>query len=159
MIAMRLSDKLTTGRIRIPLVSTTKDDVLEELVSLLPGAADEDTREQLLGAVLEREAKMSTGIGQGVAIPHGKSDLVADTEMAFGITAQPIDFASLDGKPVSIFFLLISGTERSGPHIKALAQISRLLSSNRVRDGLTTATTADDVRELLSREETALGDP
>ena len=101
----------------------------------------------------ERERRMSTGIGQGVAIPHGKSDLVSGMAVAFGIAAEPVDYDALDGEPVSLFFLLVSPPDRTGDHIKALAQISRLLTSDAVRDELTAAKGADDVLRLLRREE------
>ena len=74
---MKLSERLTPNRIRIPLASETKDEVLRELVSILPNH-DDEARERILQAIVEREAKMSTGIGQGVAIPHGKCELVTE---------------------------------------------------------------------------------
>lgn len=105
---MKLSELLTPERIRIPLLAKTKDEVLRELVSILPGIAGSEEREGILEAVLEREGRMSTGIGQGVAIPHGKTASVPGMEMAFGIASRPIDFEALDGDPVGIFFLLLS---------------------------------------------------
>jgi len=149
---MKLSDMLDAGCIRIPLRSDTKEDVLRELVGLLTGD-DGDRTDTIFEAVAERERRMSTGIGQGVAIPHGKSDLVGGMEIAFGIAAEPLDYDALDGEPVSLFFLLVSPPDRTGDHIKALAQISRLLTSDAVRDELTAAKSADDVLRLLRREE------
>lgn len=151
---MKLSELLTPERIRVRLDSTAKDDVLRELVSLLPGA-DAETRTGILQAVLERESRMSTGIGQGVAIPHGKTDLVDGMEMAFGIAATPVDYEALDGEAVDLFFLLVSPPDQSGPHIKVLAQISRMLSSDGFRDELAKAPTAEAVLELLRTEEAA----
>jgi mannitol/fructose-specific phosphotransferase system IIA component (Ntr-type) len=150
---MKLSDYLDAHHIRIPLRSTTKEDILRELVSLLPSATDDDRAEQLFEAVLERESRMSTGIGQGVAIPHGKCDLVQDMEVAFGVAERPIEYEALDGDPCSIFFLLVSRPELTGPHIKALAQISRMLTSDSVRDELAAADDADAVLALFRREE------
>lgn len=152
---MKLSERLTPNRIRIPLTSETKDEVLRELVSILPNH-DDEARERILQAIVEREAKMSTGIGQGVAIPHGKCELVTEMEIAFGISARPIDFASLDGKPVLIFFLLVSAPDKSGPHIRALAQISRMLSSPSLRDELGAARTPEDVVRLIHEREQVL---
>ena len=149
---MKLSEMLDADRIRIPLQAGTKEDALRELVGLVAGE-DGDRTETIFDAVAERESRMSTGIGQGVAIPHGKSDLVSGMEIAFGIAAQPVDYNALDGEPVSLFFLLVSPPDRTGDHIKALAQISRLLTSDAVRDELSAATSADEVLDLLRREE------
>ena len=150
---MRVSELLSTERIRIPLTGTTKEEILRELVGLLPSAGDEAKRERILEAVLEREQQMSTGIGQGVAIPHGKTDVVETMEMAFGLASQPVDFRALDGQDCRIFFLLVSPPTMTGPHIRALAQISRVLISNSVRDELGSSADADAVLELLRREE------
>ena len=155
---MKLSEILRPESIRIPLASSTKDAVLHELVGLLPSSADEGVRDQLLSAVLERESRMSTGIGQGIAIPHGKSDQVSGMEIGFGISPTPIDFEALDGDPVDVFFVLVSPPDLTGPHIKALAQISRMLSSDTLREELAAATGPDQVMELFRREETLLDD-
>ena len=150
---MKLSELLTPERIRIPLRSSTKDEVLRELVSILPGPADSEEREGILEAVLEREGRMSTGIGQGVAIPHGKTPAVSTMEMAFGIAPQAIEYEALDGDPVEIFFLLLSPPDLTGPHIQTLARISRLLSSDTFRDELAAAKGPEDVLGLFRREE------
>jgi fructose-specific phosphotransferase system IIA component len=150
---MKLSEMLDVRGIRIPLEGRNKEDVLRELVGLLAGGDDGERSETIYEAVAERERRMSTGIGQGVAIPHGKSDRVGGMEIAFGISAQPVDYDALDGEPVSLFFLLVSPPDRTGDHIKALAQISRLLTSDAVRDELTAAKSAEDVLRLLRREE------
>lgn len=155
---MNLSEFLGPDRIRVPLRSRQKEDVLRELVELLPSASGEDRAEQILEAVIEREKRMSTGIGKGVAIPHGKTDLVPAMEMAFGIAAEPVDFESLDGDPCAIFFLLVSPPELTGPHIKALAQISRMLTSDVVRDELAQAPDAEAVLALFRRHEAPDGD-
>jgi len=152
---MKLSQLLSPERIRVRMQSTAKDDVLRELVSLLPNHRDAETQTGILQAVLEREARMSTGIGQGVAIPHGKTDLVTQMEMAFGIAPTPVEYEALDGEAVDIFFLLVSPPDLSGPHIKVLAQISRMLSSDGFRDELAAAASADAVLELLRTEEAA----
>ncbi|MBZ0268820.1 PTS sugar transporter subunit IIA [bacterium] len=152
---MKLSQLLSPERIRVRMESTAKDDVLRELVSLLPNHRDAETRTGILQAVLEREARMSTGIGQGVAIPHGKTDLVSQMEMAFGIAPAPVDYEALDGEAVDLFFLLVSPPDLSGPHIKVLAQISRMLSSDGFRDELASAASAEAVLELLRTEEAA----
>ena len=155
---MKLSVLLAPERIRIPLQSTTKDDVLRELVSILPGPADSEEREGILEAVLEREGRMSTGIGQGVAIPHGKTASVPGMEMTFGIAPRPIQYEALDGDPVGIFFLLLSPPDLTGPHIQTLARISRLLSSDTFREELAAAQGPEDVLALFRREESLEGE-
>lgn len=151
---MKLSESLDAARIRIPLAASSKEDVLRELVGLLPRAAEEeDLRERVIEAVLEREQRMSTGIGQGVAIPHGKCGLLDGMEVAFGLAPQGIEYDSLDGEPVRILFLLVSPPRMAGEHIQALAQISRMLSSDAIREELASAADAEAVRDLLRREE------
>jgi mannitol/fructose-specific phosphotransferase system IIA component (Ntr-type) len=137
----------------IPLTSSDKTRVLEELVSLLPSARDDATRRALLEAVVERENRMSTGIGQGIAIPHGKSDLIPTMEISFGLAPAGVAYEALDGEPVRILFLLVSSPGQTGPHIQALAQISRLLSSDVLRERLASATEPADVLDILRMEE------
>jgi len=133
-----LTDLLTLDRIKIPLLATSKDELLRELVALLGNANGMD-QEDVLRAVREREAVLSTGIGYGVAIPHGKSAAVPELRMAAGRTAGPVDFDALDGRPVSLFFLLVGPESAAGPHIKALSRISRIVRRDDVRQRLIAA--------------------
>jgi PTS system nitrogen regulatory IIA component len=133
-----LTDLLTLDRIKIPLLATSKDELLRELVALLGNASGMD-QEDVLRAVREREAVLSTGIGYGVAIPHGKSAAVPELRMAAGRTAGPVDFDALDGRPVSLFFLLVGPESAAGPHIKALSRISRVVRRDDVRQQLIAA--------------------
>ena len=135
---MLLTDLLTFDRIRIPLQATSKDELLRELVSLL-GSGNGVDQEDILRAVREREAVLSTGIGYGVAIPHGKSSAVPDLRMAAGRTSDPVDFDALDGRPVRLFFLLVGPESAAGPHIKALSRISRVVRRDDVRERLIAA--------------------
>ncbi len=155
---MNLSELLSVERILIPVRATRKEDVLRELVHLLPDHQAAETREGILSAILERETRMSTGIGQGVAIPHGKTELVSRMEMAFAIAEQAVDYEALDGDPVDLFFLLVSPPDLTGPHIRVLAQISRMLSSDGFRDELAAAKSPEDILTLLRREEAKLDD-
>lgn len=150
---MKLSESLTTNQIRVPLLSGTKETVLRELVALLPSARDRAIQDRIVESVFDRERKMSTGIGQGVAIPHGRSEEISDVEMAFGISRVPIEFDSLDGKPVEIFFLIVTSPSKAGMHIQALARISRMLASESLRDDLAEVRDAHDVLSLFQREE------
>jgi mannitol/fructose-specific phosphotransferase system IIA component (Ntr-type) len=104
-------------------------------------------------AVFTRERTRSTGIGAGIAIPHGKCKAVKELVMALGITAEPIDFQSVDEKPVSIIILLVSPLDQTGPHIQALAQISRLMLDETFKRALEQAPTAEAAYQLLSERE------
>jgi mannitol/fructose-specific phosphotransferase system IIA component (Ntr-type) len=134
-------------------MSRAKSAVLRELVALLPSVKTDELQEQVLACVLEREAKMSTGIGQGVAIPHGRSELISDMEVALGISPVPVEFNSMDGQPVQLFFLIVTSPSETGAHIQALARISRLLASASFRKGLIESKSAEEALELLRREE------
>ena len=148
---MKLSELLTPERIRIPLTAHSKDDVLRELVSLL-GKSAESSRE-ILDAVREREERMCTGIGRGIAIPHGKSAHALGLEVAFGLAGTPVDYGALDRAPVRAFFLLVSSPDSPDAHLRALGRISRLLSSDEVQEELFEATSASQVLDLLRKEE------
>jgi fructose PTS system EIIBC or EIIC component len=149
-----LTELLSIDRIKIPLESQNKDDLLRELVAVAAAApAGEPAHEDVLRAVREREAVLSTGIGHGVAIPHGKSSAVGDLRMAAGRAAAPVDFDALDGQPVSLFFLLVGPESAAGPHIKALSRISRLVRKDEVRDRLVAAKTAQEFLAALKEAE------
>jgi len=100
-----------------------------------------------------REQTRSTGIGSGIAIPHGKCKAVKELVMAIGIAHEPIDFESVDDKPVTIVILLVSPTDQTGPHIQALARISRLMLDEQFRQSLEKAGSAEELYELLSKKE------
>ena len=129
-----LDDQAVSADVR----SQTKEDIIRELVGLLvkSGAVKERDAHKLVQILLNRESLGSTGIGQGVAIPHGKSDCVTKLVAAFGISRAGVGFDSLDGEPVHLFFLLVAPEDSAGPHLKALARISRLLKDKHFRDGL-----------------------
>jgi mannitol/fructose-specific phosphotransferase system IIA component (Ntr-type) len=148
-----LSELLTIDRIKIPLEAVSKEDLLRELVSIVAmtdGISDEDA---VLQAVRERESILSTGIGHGVAIPHGKSPSVPELRMAAGRAASPVDFDALDGQPVALFFLLVGPETAAGPHIKALSRISRIVRRDDVRDRLIAASTPDEFLKALQDAE------
>jgi fructose-specific phosphotransferase system IIA component len=148
-----LTDLLTEAQIRIPLQAETKDELLRELVNVCADAHGIDDREDVLRAVREREAVLSTGIGNGVAIPHGKSAAVSGLRLAAGRAALPVDFDALDGEPVSLFFLLVGPESAAGPHIKALSRISRLVRRDEVRERLIGAASAGDFLRVLREAE------
>ncbi|MBI3008533.1 MAG: PTS sugar transporter subunit IIA [Candidatus Omnitrophica bacterium] len=152
---MNLIDLLNEKAITVNLVSTDKEGVIIELIDVLVKTGDISGagKEKLTKVLLDREALGSTGIGQGVAVPHGKCDCVKKLVAAFGISRKGVNFGSLDGEPVYIFFLLIAPDESAGPHLKALARISRLLKDRYVRDALKNAANEAGVLEVISQED------
>lgn len=151
---MQLTDLLTIDRIRIPLRATTKDEVLRELVDVIAQNVISEA-DEVLRAVREREAVLSTGIGNGVAIPHGKSPIVSELVMAAGRTTAPVEFDSLDGEPVQLLFMLVGPETAAGPHIKALSRISRLIRKDSVREQLISAQTPEEFYRGLKDAEAA----
>lgn len=150
---MLLTDLLSPERIKIPLVSTGKDELLRELVDLAATTASVADREEVLQAVLDREAVLSTGIGHGVAIPHGKSSSVDELVLVAAVAREGIDFEALDGQPVSLFFLLVGPESAAGDHVKALSRISRLLRRETFRHRLITAVDASAFYSVLAEAE------
>jgi mannitol/fructose-specific phosphotransferase system IIA component (Ntr-type) len=110
-------------------------------------------RDAALEAVFMREQTRSTGIGSGIAIPHGKCKAVKELVMGIGIAREPVDFESVDGKPVTIVILLVSPADQTGPHIQALARISRLMLDESFKQALETAASAEQLYELMSSKE------
>lgn len=150
---MKIMDFLNKKAISVNLKSTDKEGVIRELVELLSNAAEIKNKEELIKAVLSREALGSTGIGQGVGIPHAKSQNVKELIAAFGLSRNGVDFDSLDGEPVHIFFLLLAPEESAGPHLKALARISRMLKDKFFRDLLKKAKDENDILRVIQEED------
>jgi len=150
---MILTQILQPTCVKVPLEGKDKQSVITELVDLLDTSESLLDRNVVLEAVLAREQTRSTGIGSGIAIPHGKCKAVKELVMAIGVAGKGIDFASVDGKPVTIIFLLVSPTDQTGPHIQALARISRLMLDEQFKQGLEKATSADEVYKLLNNKE------
>ncbi len=150
---MTLTKILQPTCVKVPLEGKDKKSVITELVDLLDANGLLLDRNVVLDVVFAREQTRSTGIGTGIAIPHGKCNAVKELVMAIGVTGEPIDFASVDGKPVTIIFLLVSPSDQTGPHIQALARISRLMLDEQFKQELEKATSAEQVYEVLSKKE------
>lgn len=150
---MILTQILQPDCVKVPVESNTKEAVITELVDLLDGKGLLSKRDVALEAVLTRERTRSTGTGAGIAIPHGKCNAVKQLVMAIGIAREPIEFESIDGKPVTILILLVSPADKTGPHIQALAQISRLMLDEEFKQKLENAASADEVYKLLQSKE------
>jgi len=150
---MVLTQILQPTCIKVPLEGKDKASVISELIDLLDANGLLLDKKTASEAVFMREQTRSTGIGSGIAIPHGKCRGVRELVMALGIAHEPLDFESVDGKPVTIVILLVSPADRTGPHIQALAKISRLMLDEQFRQTLANASTADEVYQLLSAKE------
>jgi PTS system fructose-specific IIC component len=153
---MRLTEILKPENIKVPLVATTKADAIKELVDLLAANGQVTDPAKVLAAVLERETTRTTGIGNGLAIPHGKCAGTTDLVMAIGKPAQPIDFQAVDQRPVSVIWMLTSPPDKTGPHIHALARISRLMTIEKFQQALRAAKTSQEVYDAIVAQEAAL---
>lgn len=151
-VTVNLLDFLPESAILIDLKSQTKKEVLKELVSLLVKAHKIKNPEKVLNILLEREQLGSTGIGQGIAIPHGKSDSVKEVVTVLGISKRGIDFEALDGESVYIFFMLVAPSDEAGVHLKILAKISRLLKDKFFRQALREAKNPEEALKLIKEE-------
>jgi mannitol/fructose-specific phosphotransferase system IIA component (Ntr-type) len=151
---MRLSELLNEQSVSLSLQARDKESSIKELVQILETAHGVNTRGEILSKVLQRESMMSTGIGNGVAIPHGKTRLLDHLLAACGVSPAGIDFDTMDGEPASLFILLVSPESLRGPHVKALANVSRLLKEESVRNALRQSSSpADFMRVLREAEE------
>jgi mannitol/fructose-specific phosphotransferase system IIA component (Ntr-type) len=126
---------------------------MTELIDVLDGAGLLRDKQIVHDAVFTRERTRSTGIGSGIAIPHGKCNAVKELVMALGVTREPIEFQSVDNNPVSIVILLVSPLDQTGPHIQALAQVSRLMLDETFRAALEKTSSAEAAYQLLSERE------
>ena len=150
---MLLTELLAADRVRVPLAAHSRDAVLEELVGILHASGAVSDPQAVLRAVHNREAQLSTGIGGGVAIPHGKAEGVSGLAIAAGVAAQPVDFASLDGQPARLFFLLVGPESAAGLHVKALSRISRLVRREETRERLAAAATPEAFMAVVAEAE------
>jgi nitrogen PTS system EIIA component len=150
---MKLLDILPKNLIIPDLKGRTKKQVLEELIDALLQEKPELDRERLMAVLLERERLGSTGIGDGIAIPHGKMKDLGQLILAFGKSADGVDFESMDGKPVHLFFLLVAPENCTGIHLRALARIARLLKNAPMRKRLTSVMTQDEIHAVIQQED------
>jgi fructose-specific phosphotransferase system IIA component len=152
---MKITDILTEQVIRTNLPGSSKDEIINAMIDLAASQDKVVDKEKLRAAIFEREKIMSTGVGSGFAIPHGKTDAVNDIVAAFAVTAQPIDYQSLDEQPVRIVFLLVGRDNMVGPHIKLLSRISRLMNKEEFRVKLLEAKTPLEILEIFRKEESS----
>ncbi|MCF8092686.1 MAG: PTS sugar transporter subunit IIA [Desulfotignum sp.] len=149
---MKLSQILKKESIVADLESTTKHGILRELSRAVAPTA-RAAAEDIAAVLMERESLGSTGIGGGIAIPHGKLNGVTDITLGFGRSRTGVEYDSLDGRPVHIFFLLLTPENSTGGHLKVLAQISRLLKMESFKQGLKAAETIDDIYDIILEQD------
>jgi fructose-specific phosphotransferase system IIA component len=153
---MRLTEILKPQNIKVPLVAKTKSEAIAELVNMLADNGEINEPKKVLDSVLDREATRTTGIGNGLAIPHGKCTGTDHLVMAIGRPGTPIDFQAIDGRPVNLIWLLTSPPDKTGPHIHALARISRLMTIDRFRQALANAKTSQEIYDAIVQQENSL---
>jgi PTS system nitrogen regulatory IIA component len=149
---MKLMDFLVAGAIEPDMKSTKKSEAIEELVALLKKSGAIAEAGPIAEAILKREELGTTAIGEGIAIPHGKSAAVDKLVAAFGRSEKGIDFDSIDNQPVQLLFLLVAPKDSAGPHLMALARISRLLKNRDFRRGLMVAKDKADILKICEAE-------
>jgi mannitol/fructose-specific phosphotransferase system IIA component (Ntr-type) len=149
---MALVDLIRPEVVKVPLVSTTKPDVIRELVELLRDAGKITDVDSTYDALMARESLGSTGLEQGIAVPHAKTKTVDSLTVALGISPKGIDFQAIDSNPSKLFFLLLAPPDQSGPHIEALADIARITRSQAFCRTVIGSTSPQEVVELFSEE-------
>ena len=150
--AVILTDLLRPERVRVPILAPDKRGVLDELARLVAETGG-GPHGDVLRAVEEREAVLSTGIGFGVAIPHGRSPAIPELVIAAGVTAGPIAFDAIDGEPVRLVFLIAGPDAAAGHHVRLLARIARIVRHEETRARLQAAPTAEAFSAVLAESE------
>lgn len=146
---MGIEKLLTPGRISFDLQGRNKEEVIDELIEILYKDGAIRNKEDFKLAVMKREEEFSTGIGYGIGIPHGKSEVVSQASIAFGISKGGINFDSMDGQPVNLIFLIAAPNKSDEIHLKILSFISRRLMHSDVRDKLMKAQSYEDILEAF----------
>jgi PTS system nitrogen regulatory IIA component len=150
---MKILDILAVDSIVPELKGRTKKLVLDELIDAVKQNKPHIDSDRLMKVLLERERLGSTGIGDGIAIPHGKLKDIDDLVLSFGRSIEGIDFESMDGKPVHLFFLLVAPEACAGIHLRALAKIARLLKNGTVRKRLAKVDSREDIFSIIQQED------
>ena len=149
---MEFNAALKNGCYSLHLKGETKPAIIEEMVDLLVegGKIAPKDKDAVLKAIFDREKKMSTGVQHGVAIPHGKTDVVDDLITAVALKPEGADFGSLDGEPSRIFVMTVSSILRTGPHLQYLAEISKLLNVPAIREKILKCESIDELMSILT---------
>ena len=146
---MSILELITEDCIKVPLESTNKNDLLREMIDVLKDAGKIDDEVAVYSAVRSREDQGSTGLGEGIAIPHAKIDGITNLSMAIGVAPGGIDFESLDGQPAKVFFMIIAPSDKASQHIEALTEVARITRSAAFMRALLHSENAAEVLELF----------
>ena len=149
---MALVDLISPEIVKVPLTADNKPAVIRELVQILKDAGKIDDTDVVLEAIHKREDMGSTGLEQGIAVPHAKTGSISNLTISIGISPRGIDFNSIDGQPSHLFFLMLAPPNQSGPHIEALAEIAKLSRSSAFISTLISARTSQEVVDLFREE-------
>lgn len=156
---MKITQLLTEETIILNLAATTKQEVLDELASQLDRAGKLSDKRAFTAAILERESQSTTGIGDGIAIPHAKSSAVKSPAIAFGRAADGLDFESLDGQPANLFFMIAASEGANDDHLEALSRLATFLMDDKFRTNILAADTKQEVLQVISAKEASLEEP
>lgn len=152
---MNIISLLDSTTVLPDLKASSKKEVLNELISSLSSKVSDEELDAIRKAVFEREEIMSTGVGKGLAIPHGKAGEITDNYAAFASLSTPVDYNAIDGEPVRMVFLLVGPKSSNSFHIKMLSRISRLMNNSEFRKELNECTTAEEILTVFEKEEKA----
>lgn len=150
---MRVSDLLNEDNILLNVEAKDKYELIDKLIDVVTKSGKVIDKEKVRNCVYEREKILSTGVGKGFAVPHGKTDAVTDIVLAFAITKEPLEYEALDNQPVRLVMLMVGKDSLVSSHIKLLSRISRLMNNDEFRENLMNAKTKEEVLEIFKREE------
>ena len=150
---MKITDILQKECVSVPLQAGEKTAAITELVDLLYAHGQLSDRDEALGEILKREKISTTGVGDGLAVPHGKTHACRELVMAVAKPAEPLEFDSIDRRPCTLVVLLASPKDKTGPHIQALAHVTRLWKTERFRRAVAQASTPDDVYAAIEQHQ------
>jgi fructose-specific phosphotransferase system IIA component len=148
---MKLSNYLSASAIDLDLSTKSKEQTLQQMVDLLEKCGKVLDKDSYLGSVMDREKLGSTGIGRGIAIPHGKSTAIKNIALAFGRCSDGIDFDALDDKPVNLVFMLAAPNNVGSVYLKVLAELSKLLKHKDFRQSLMDAGNPEEILEIFDK--------
>lgn len=150
---MKVSELLNENNVLLNVEAKDKYELIDKLIDVVASSGKVLDKEKVRNCVYEREKILSTGVGKGFAVPHGKTDAVSDIVLAFAITKEPLDYEALDNQPVRLVMLMVGKDSLVSSHIKLLSRISRLMNNDEFRESLLNAKTKEEVLEIFRKEE------
>lgn len=150
---MKVSELLNENNILLDVEAKDKYELIDKLIDIVANSDKVLDKEKVRNCVYEREKILSTGVGKGFAVPHGKTDAVTDIVLAFAITKKPLNYEALDNQPVRLVMLMVGKDSLVSSHIKLLSRISRLMNNDEFRENLLNAKTKQEVLEIFRKEE------